>query len=134
MRAIKGDGAHSFRPFINNGKIMSRLIKASWVVYALISAITLALLSVFVERTGPELAQYGDSIFKPVLQGGFPLAYLFDAPGVSVERQLSFGEDKLFVGSLIIDIAIYFAAILIAALVVSRYLSAHTTGTSRGST
>jgi hypothetical protein len=99
---------------------MSRLIKASWIAYALIAAITLALLSVGVERTGPELARYGDSIFKPELRGGFPLAYLYDAPGVSVERQLSFGEDKLFVGSLIIDIAIYFAIVLFIILAVSR--------------
>lgn len=112
---------------------MSRLIKASWMAYALIPAVTLALLSVLVERTGPELVQYGDAIFEPALRGGFPLAYLFDAPGVSVERHLSFGEDKLFVDSLIIDIAIYFAIILIVTLVVSHYRSARTTGTSRTS-
>lgn len=113
---------------------MSRLIKVSRIAYALISAITLALLSVFVERVGPELAQYGDSTFKLVLKGGFPLAYLFDAPGVSVERQLSFGEDKLLVGALIIDIAIYFTISLLAALVVLHYQSAHMKGTSRTST
>jgi hypothetical protein len=107
------------------------LIKVTRIAYALISAITLALLSVFVERVGPELVQYGDSIYKPVLRGGFPLAYLFDAPGVSVERELSFGGDRLFVGALIIDIAIYFAVVLVATLVVSHYRSVRMKGTSR---
>lgn len=100
---------------------------------ALSSAITLALLSVHVERVGPELAQYGnlcgpgalDPCYKPVLKGGFPVAYLFDAPGVSVERKLSF-EDKLFVGALILDIAIYFAVVLLGILVVSHRRSAIT--------
>lgn len=110
---------------------MSRLVKPSQIIYVLVSAIVLALLSVFVERTGPALAQYGDSIYKPVLKGGFPLAYLFDAPGVSVERQLSFGEDALFVGSLIIDIAIYFVTVLLTSVVVSHYRSARMHGSSR---
>jgi hypothetical protein len=115
----------------NQGKMMSRLIKISRIAYAFGSAITLALLSVCVERAGPELAQYGDSIFKPVLRGGFPVAYLFDAPGVSRERQLAFGEDKLFVGALIIDIAIYFAIVLLVTLVVSHYWSAYKKGIGR---
>jgi apolipoprotein N-acyltransferase len=103
---------------------MSRLTKVSLVGLALILAIALALLSVFVERVGPELAQYGDSDNKPVLKGGFPFAYLFDAPGISVERQLAFVEDKLFAGVLILDIAIYFAIVLLTILVVSRRRSA----------
>ena len=95
---------------------------------AFISAITLAFLSVYVERIGPELVEYGnmcgssgaDSCYKPVLKGGFPAAYLFDAPGISVERQLAFVEDKLYVGALVLDIAVYFAIIALAMLVVSR--------------
>ena len=110
---------------------MSRLIKVSLVGPALISAITLALLSVFVERVGPELAQYGDSDYRPVLKGGFPFAYLFDAPGISVERQLSFVEDKLFAGALILDIAIYFASVLPTILVISRRRSARKQAASR---
>ena len=101
---------------------MSRLTKVSLVCLAL--AITLAILSVFVERVGPELVQYGDSDFRPVLKGGFPFAYLFDAPGISVERQLAFVEDKLFAGALILDIAIYFVVVLLPILVVSRGRSA----------
>jgi hypothetical protein len=82
------------------------LLKPSLLGLALIAAITLALVSVYVERTGPDLVQYGnlcgaaalDPCYKPALKGGFPVAYLFDAPGVSRERQLAFGEDKLHVG------------------------------------
>jgi hypothetical protein len=95
---------------------------------ALITAILLALLSAYVERIGPELAVYGnlcgpsgsDFCYKPVLKGGFPVAYLFDMPGVSVERQLSFGEDTLSIGALVLDIAIYFATVLLVMLAVSR--------------
>jgi HAMP domain-containing protein len=99
---------------------MSRLSKVSVAVFALISAITLALLSVFVERASPELVRYGDSDFRPVLKGGFPLAYLFDMPGVSVQGKLSFGEDILSVGALVFDIAIYFAIILLITEALSR--------------
>jgi len=99
---------------------MSRLSKVSLFGLALISAITLAVLSVFVERVGPGLAQYGDSDFKPVLKGGFPVAYLFDRPGVSVERALSFGEDILSVGPLVLDIAFYFAIVLLITVAIFR--------------
>lgn len=88
---------------------MSRVVNVLLVGSALILAITLALLSVSVERVGPEMVQYGDSDYRLVLKGGFPVAYLFDAPGISVERQLTFVEDQLSVVALILDIAIYFA-------------------------
>ena len=101
---------------------MSRLINMKRIGLALVSAITLALLSVHVERVGPELAEYGnlcgpnaaDPCLKPVLKAGFPVAYLFDAPGVSVERQLAFAEDKLVVGALLLDIAFYVVLVLLA--------------------
>jgi hypothetical protein len=121
---------------------MFRLAKLRVIGLALIFAITLALLSVRVERLGPEMAEYGnlcgpsaaDPCNKPILKGGFPIAYLFDAPGVSVERQLAFGEDKLFLGSLILDIAVYFGIILVAILVVSHRRSASTHAASRART
>lgn len=103
---------------------MSRLVKASLIGLSLILAITLALLSVSVEQVGPELVQYGDSDYKPVLKGGFPFAYLFDAPGISVERQLAFAEDKVSAGALILDIAIYFAIALLTILAAWRARSA----------
>ena len=81
----------------------------------LVLAITLAGLSVFVERAGPELAAYGNlcgpngnsDCMEPVLKGGFPFAYLFDAPGVSVEHQLSFGEDDFSPGAFTLDVLAY---------------------------
>lgn len=110
---------------------MSRLVKVSLIGLSLILAITLALLSVSVERVGPELVQYGDSNYKPVLKGGFPFAYLFDAPGISVERQLAFVEDRLSAGALILDIAIYFAIASITILAVWRARSARKQTASR---
>lgn len=76
----------------------------------------------------PQLAQYGnmcgpstnDPCYEPALKGGFPVAYLFDAPGVSVEHQLSFGEDDLFLGALTLDIALYYAIALLVIVVVTR--------------
>jgi hypothetical protein len=97
---------------------MSRLVKVSLIGLALIVGITLALLSVSLERVGPELVQYGDSDYRPVLKGGFPFAYLFDAPGISVERQLTLVEDRMSVVALILDIAIYFATALLTILFV----------------
>jgi hypothetical protein len=84
-------------------------------------AFALALVSSLVQGEGPELASYGnmcgpaanESCYQPVLKGGFPLAYLFDAPGVSVEHQLSFGEDTLHPVALVLDIAIYWSTIML---------------------
>lgn len=95
---------------------------------ALIAAVILAFLSVQIERTGPDLVQYGnlcgastsDPCYKPALTGGFPVAYLYDAPGVSSERQLSFVEDKLHVGALAADVAAYFAILVLIAWATSR--------------
>ena len=85
------------------------------------AALTLALLSSMIENAGPELAQYGnlcgasssEPCMKPVLNGGFPFAYLFDAPGVSVEGKLSFGEDHLRPAPFLFDVAAYVAVILL---------------------
>lgn len=103
---------------------MSRLVKVSLTGLSLILAITLALLSACVEQVGPELVQYGDSDYRPVLKGGFPFAYLFDAPGISIEGRLTFVEDKLSVVALILDIAIYFAIVLLTIRAVRRARSA----------
>jgi hypothetical protein len=65
-----------------------------------------------------------DFCYKPVLKGGFPVAYLFDAPGISVERQLGFFEDNLSVGALVLDVAFYFAIVLLIMLAVLRCWSA----------
>jgi hypothetical protein len=85
------------------------------------AALVLALLSSEIERTGPELAQYGnlcgasysEACMKPVLNAGFPFPYLFDAPGVSVEGKLSFVEDRLRPIPLLGDVAVYIAVSLL---------------------
>ncbi|MES2318181.1 MAG: hypothetical protein V4631_11870 [Pseudomonadota bacterium] len=103
-------------------------MKLKLVGLALIAAIILAFLSVHVERTGPDLVEHGnlcgpstsDPCFKPALTGGFPVAYLHDAPGVSRERQLSFGEDKLHLVALVANVAVYFAILVLIAWAGSR--------------
>lgn len=86
-------------------------------------AIALSVISVFVQRTGPESAQYGnlcgpsssDPCLEPVLKGGFPVAFLFDQPGVSVEHQLSIGEDTLHIDAFVANTILYFVGVMIFA-------------------
>lgn len=86
-----------------------------------ILAITLSLMSSYVERIGPDMVSYGnvcgptgnDKCYKPALKGGFPVPYLYDAPGVSRERQLAFGEDKVRLGALAANTAVYFALLFV---------------------
>jgi hypothetical protein len=87
------------------------------------AALALALLSSNIEHAGPELAQYGNMCgqtrsgpcVRPSLNGGFPFAYLFDAPGVSVEGKLSFGEDDFRPAPFVLDVAVYLVVTLVAA-------------------
>ena len=103
---------------------------------ALLLAIVLALLSLHIERVGPEQVVYSnlcgptasELCYKPVLKGGFPVAYLFDAPGISVEDQLALWEDHVHKGALGIDIGIYFAAILLGQWTFGRYRRRFRTG------
>lgn len=95
---------------------------------SLVFAGALTLLSVRFERTGPGLVQYGnlcgptfsDPCYKAELKGGFPFAYLSDAPGVSVQRQLAFVEDNFSPWAFALDVSVYFLAILLIAQVGSR--------------
>jgi hypothetical protein len=111
---------------------MTRVTILTLIGLVLVIAIALTLWSVNVEQIGPELVVYGnlcglsgfDFCYKPVLKGGFPVAYLFDAPGISVERQLGFFEDNLSVGALVLDVAFYFAIVLLTMLAVLRCWSA----------
>jgi hypothetical protein len=97
------------------------LTRVGLVFLAALTALTLALLSSKIERTGPELAQYGnlcgpsfsEPCFKPVLKGGFPFAFLFDAPGISRERHLALIEDDVHGEALVMNIVVYFVVTLI---------------------
>jgi hypothetical protein len=89
---------------------------------AFVLAITLTLMSSYVEQVGPDMVSYGnvcgpegkDKCYKPALKGGFPVPYLYDAPGVSRERLLAFGEDKVRPGALAANVAVYFALLFAA--------------------
>lgn len=107
------------------------LAKPGLLILSLIAALTFALLSANFERIGPELTHYGNlcgpdgsgPCYKPALKGGFPVPYLFDQAGVSVERQLAFIEGEFFVGAFILDVAAYFFIVLFAIRLVSRCFS-----------
>jgi hypothetical protein len=96
---------------------------------ASLTALTLALLSSKIERVGPDLVQYGnlcgpsfnEPCYKPVLRGGFPFEFLFDAPGVSIERQLHIAEDKMHRDALVMNIVVYFAIVVIVGAVIWRF-------------
>lgn len=96
----------------------------SWRVFAAAcAALTLTCSSFGYQRRGPELVVVGNLCgpktdqfcYAPVLKGGFPFAYIYDTPGVSVEGKLSLGEDKFRGGRFLLDVLIYFL-VAIAAL------------------
>jgi hypothetical protein len=98
------------------------LRKLASLTLEVILALVLALLSMRIQRVGPEQVVYSnlcgpttsDLCYKPVLKGGFPFAYLFDAPGVSVEDQLAIPEDNFHSVPFTLDVALYFVAIVFA--------------------
>jgi hypothetical protein len=101
----------------------------------LVVAMTLALLSSNIHRVGPEQVVYSnlcgpttsDLCYKPVLKGGYPFAYLFDAPGISREDQLAFIEDHFHAWPFAFDVALYFAALLVLWWITSRSIQRHRT-------
>ncbi len=91
-------------------------------IMALALAVLVACLSSYFERVGPGHVSYGNLCgqadqrlcMQLELAGGFPFAFLSDTPGVSVERQLSFGEDAFHPGAFLLDVGFYFAGLLVA--------------------
>ena len=80
-----------------------------------------ALSSVFVERVGPAPAAWRDELCSPfplhpcdqgVLQGGWPLAYLLDKPGISVMAELGLIEDRFEAVPFFLDVAVFWAVLL----------------------
>lgn len=102
------------------------LLAARKLFAACVVAFLLSLTSVLVERTGPEVVQYGNmcgaSASEPCtrlqLKGGFPVAYLFDSGGVSVEKQLG-PEDKLIMSAFFLNCGVIAAVVLLIPPVVS---------------
>ena len=97
------------------------------IFFVALVALTLTCGSFRYQRRGPELVVVGnlcgpkmdEFCYSPVLKGGFPLAYIYDTPGVSVEGKLSLGEDKFRVGRFVLDVLIY-SGVGLAALGVAR--------------
>jgi len=83
-----------------------------------VAALALTLLSLEVERVGPELGEAGNLCgpnrdqwcYVPVLNGGWPFAYLFDKPSISVPNQLGV-EDKFETPRFLLDLIFYFGAL-----------------------
>ena len=94
---------------------------AKSIVLSLLIGLGLALLSVHVQRNGPEQVVYSNLCgpatdqlcYKPVLNGGFPLPFLYDRAGVSREDQLAFVEDRFRAMPFLLDVGI-FAAVALA--------------------
>ena len=98
---------------------VQRLVK--YIAIAL-GAFALTIATSRIERLGPDQAVYcalgksvdGHQIWcpEPVLNAGWPAPYLYDTPGISVERKLHFMEDSLRTGPFLADSA-FFALLLI---------------------
>jgi hypothetical protein len=67
-----------------------------------------------IQVVGPEVGSYGnvcgpaenDPCNQALLKGGFPFAYIFDNPGVSVRDQLGLFEDDFYLFPFIVDMLI----------------------------
>ena len=101
---------------------------AKSIVLSLLIGLALALLSVQVQRKGPEQVVYSNLCgpamdqlcYKPVLNGGFPLPFLFDRAGVSREDQLAFVEDRFRAMPFLLDVALYAAMAFAVAAFIRR--------------
>jgi hypothetical protein len=77
-------------------------------------------LSGFYERPSNEIVQWSNlcgaedflNCYHPNLAGGFSYAFIFGRLGVSVENQLSIGEDDFRCYPFMIDIWLYFIALI----------------------
>jgi hypothetical protein len=113
---------------VSNTFVAIMLPRAGLLVLRLILAIALTLATVRIQRRGPEQVVFSnlcgptasDLCYRPVLKGGFPVAYLFDTPGVSVENQLAFMEDRFRPVAFGVDVALYFATTTLVAWLVRR--------------
>ena len=91
-------------------------------LFGLIVAVVLAAASVGVQRHGPETGVFGnlcgpdgsEPCVRPLLNGGFPIGFLYDSPGVSVEDRLGLGEDRLRPLPFLGDVVFYFGLLAIS--------------------
>ena len=80
---------------------------------ALFTALVLAMASVRYERVGPAPAAWAQELCSPmplhscgegVLQGGWPLPFLLDRPGVPVVGRLAYAEDRFRAWPFVVDV------------------------------
>jgi len=98
------------------------------VVVSLAGAVALTCGSVAYQRRGPELVVVGnlcgpradELCYAPALKGGFPLGYLYDKPGISVEGKLALVEDDFRPGAFALDVLAYFTALLVVGAALAR--------------
>ena len=94
---------------------------------AFLVAIAVTAYSSNIQRFGPELGVYGnlcgpsgnELCYEPILNGGLPIPYFFDNPGISVRGTLDFFEDEFRVLPFLIDV-ILIGAILSAVFFAGR--------------
>ena len=85
------------------------------------AALALSCASVLYQRVGPTQIMEGegsgcqtaDPCRVPVLGAGFPLAYLVDEPGVSVQGVLHLIEDEFWPEAFALDFLAYYVLILL---------------------
>ena len=98
---------------------MCRLLRTATLAAA---AVLLAAGSCSIQRFGPDHAVYcalgksaeGHDIWcpEPVLNGGWPAPFVFDRPGISVERELAFPDDDFRLWPFIANAAFYMLLLL----------------------
>lgn len=82
------------------------------IVTIFLISLGLAFLSFSYQSFGPERKAFGTECqpirdcFRPVLVGGFPVRYIIDVPGISVQNDLGF-EDDFRIWSFIADVCFY---------------------------
>lgn len=72
--------------------------------------------TIFYTHVGSEIIKFGAECnieqwmlcYHPRLTAGFPFAFYFDFPGVSVENQIGFLEDEFRLYPFLIDLWIYY--------------------------
>lgn len=109
---------------------MMRALRAALIS---IAAFVLTIATAWIERVGPEQAVYcalgkssdGHEIWcpEPVLNGGWPAPYLYDNPGISVERQLGFFEDSFRSGPFFANLGFFALFLTLLNGVFARLLS-----------
>ena len=98
--------------------------------FSLLLSCAMAICSAAVQSFGPEQGVFGnmcgpradENCMGPLLNGGFPFRYLFDLPGISVENQLAFVEDRFELQPFLLNWGVYFTLVLVVLFVLRRYL------------